>query len=65
MCHSGRVRFNDVFVSNEAQSHADYENILPLNIDLRHVLYFRKRKAAYSGMHDLFEKRSCPQEWSD
>ena len=53
MCHSGMVRFNDVFVSNEVQSHADYENILPPNIDLRHALYFRKRKAAYSGMHDF------------
>lgn len=54
------VRFNDVFVSNKAQSHADYENILPPNIDLRHALYFRKRKAAYSGMHDFVWRKKLP-----
>ena len=30
----------------------------PLDVDLRHVLYFRKRRAVYSGMHGLFEERS-------
>ena len=57
MCSSGRVRFNDVSVSNGAQSYADYENISPPDIDLRHVLYFRKRRTVYSGMHGLFEER--------
>ena len=58
MCSSGRVRFNDVSVSNWAQSYADYENISPPDVDLRHVMYFRKRRVAYSGMHDLFEEKS-------
>ena len=47
MCSSGRVRFNNVSISNGAQFYADYENISPPDVDLRHVLYFRKRSCIF------------------